>query len=124
MTFLTDWVMVAASRLRRFSGWSDSRKRNDQIKTTVPRTAGTRKTTCHEEIAKIAVPRIGAMIGVKRKMVITRDMVRPILSPVKRSRTLVTALTDKAAVPNPATKRATKIKLRLGDKAAAIQPLI
>jgi hypothetical protein len=101
---------------------SDSSRRSDQKKTTTAKSGGVRNTTCYDETERIAVPRNGATMGVKRKIVKISDMVRAILSPTRRSRTPAMVIMKSAEAPTPATNRAASIQPRPGANAAAMLP--
>lgn len=116
--------MLITSKGRRLSRGKDSSSRIDQTNTARANNGGVRNTACHEPAERIAIPRNGAAMGVKRKIVKMSDITRAISSPTKRSRTPATVVMNTAEAPTPATKRAVSISSRFGATAAAIPPMM
>src|SRR5690606_11196558 len=125
MTLRMERPMVLQLREKiRCSRGRDSSNLNDQRNTTTAKSGGARNTILHPENERMASPRKGARMGVNKKIVRMSDMVRAISSPEKRSRTPAMVVMNTADAPTPAIKRAPYIISRLGEKAAAIPPMI
>ena len=63
-------------------------------------------------------PRLGAMIGMIMKIIITSDITSAICLPPKVSRTTDSAMTRVAAAPTPCRKRSASRIVKVGEKAA------